>query len=172
MAKVLYFLMGMVLVLGMSSCLDKQDFPDEPIIKFNTLNVQGDSVLILNFSFTDGDGNFGFEDGDTLAPFDVDPFKQNLIVTYFEKQDGVWQRFGNDFLPFSPFYLPTTFGQRVPLVEPTGQRLVQEGEIEYKISEYLFLPNTGFDTARFEFFIYDRDLNASNTETTSFFLKN
>ncbi|MFK7756095.1 MAG: hypothetical protein AB8B53_04100 [Flavobacteriales bacterium] len=169
MAKVLYFIIGAVFFLSMSSCLEKEEFPDEPVIKFMSIEEKGNE-LELKFSFTDGDGNFGLEAGDTLSPFDSDPYQQNLIVSYYELQNGEWQRFGQDFPSFSPFYIDVAYGQRVPLVEPTGQREVQEGEVTYDIVGY-YNENSPFDTARFEFFIYDRSLNASNVEVTSFFIK-
>ncbi len=168
-ANVLYFLVLIAIAMLLSSCLKVDDFPDEPIINFQSLDQSPDS-MIINFSFTDGDGNFGLEDGDTIAPFNVDPYKQNLIVNYFELQDGVWQRFGNDLPITSPFYIPGTFNQRVDWIRPTGQNKTQDGEVSYAILGY-FNPESDFDTCRYEICIYDRDLKKSNSEVTPFFLK-
>lgn len=155
--------------MSFTSCLKVEEYPDEPIIEFLSIE-QSSNALELNFSFTDGDGNFGLEDGDSLPPYDEDPFKQNLIVNYYELQDGEWRRFGNDLPLTSPYYIPGTFSQRVDWVKPTGQNQAQDGEVSYSI-EFYYNPDTSYDTCRYEFFIYDRDLNESNTELTNYFIK-
>ena len=59
-----------LLVVGFSSCLKRNDFPDEPQIEYLDFvkyqNTQGkDSIGVLKFKFTDGDGDIGL--GDELA---------------------------------------------------------------------------------------------------------
>lgn len=169
-AKVSYFLFAGIICILFTSCLKDTDFPDEPVIEYKSVEQLNDE-LVLNFDFTDGDGNFGLEQGDSLAPFDVAPFNYNLILTYFEKQEGVWQRFGNDFPVFSPFYSDALFSQIVPWVKPTGQNQTQEGTISYSIVSPYYNFESSYDTCRFEFYIFDRDLNKSNVEVTDYFIK-
>lgn len=169
-AKVLYFLFAGVFSVLFASCLKDTDFPDEPIIEYKSLERIA-SDLVLNFKFTDGDGNFGLEQSDSLSPYDEAPYNHNLILTYYEKQDGVWKRFGNDFPLFSPFYSAALFNQTVPWVRPSGQNQTQQGTISYSLVDPYYNFNSSYDTCRFEFYIYDRDLNQSNSQTTDFFLK-
>jgi len=167
--KLSYFLILCVVIL-FGSCLKIEEYPDEPILCFTSIEQQPDSIT-LNFSFTDGDGNFGLEDGDTLSPFNVEPFKQNLIVHYYELQNGEWQRFGPDFPQSSPFFLFSPFSQRVDWVRPSGQIKAQVGELSYGIGNPYYVFTSDFDTCRYEVYLYDRDLNQSNIVYTTSFLK-
>ena len=169
-AKVSYFLYAGIISVLFTSCLKNTDYPDEPIIVYTGIE-KTTSGLDLNFSFTDGDGNFGLGQADTIAPFDEAPFNRNLILTYYEMQEGVWQRFGDDFPIFSPYYLATPFSAAVQWVTPTGQNKTQEGTVTFSIVDPYYNFDSLYDTCRFEFFIYDRDLNKSNTEVTDYFLK-
>ncbi len=55
---------------------------------------------VLKFSFTDGDGDIGLAQGDTIPPHDY-----NLYIDYFEKQNGEYVKI--EFVDFS-------FNARIP----------------------------------------------------------
>lgn len=169
-AKLSYLLLISAILMSLSGCLKVESFPDEPVVAFQSLIIEDNSAS-LNFSFTDGDGNFGLTEEDAnTPPFDGDDFKHNLIVDYYEKIGDTWQRFGNDFSQTSPFFIITGFNARVEHLIPEGTNKTQQGEISYMISPY-FNPVTENDSARFTFYLLDRDLNQSNLETTTAFKK-
>jgi hypothetical protein len=82
-----------LLVVGFSSCLKRNDFPDEPQIEYLDFvkyqNTQGkDSIGVLKFKFTDGDGDIGLDQQDTFPPFNEGSLHYyNFYVKYFEKAE-------------------------------------------------------------------------------------
>ncbi len=108
-----------VMVLVATSCLRTEEFPDEPVITFKSLDVQGDSAS-LTISFTDGDGDIGLAQGDTLAPYNPGSlWFHNLFIDYFELVDGVWVE--------RTFALPLYY--RIPVITSSGQNKALEGDI-------------------------------------------
>ncbi len=150
------------------SCKKYEEYPPEPQIEFLDFvllrDAQGiDQRGVLRFSFTDGDGNIGLYDNDTLPPYDY-----NLFVRYFERKNGSFQevflvtpRYINDT---TIVYDTATFNGRIPILTPAGKNKAISGEIE----DTLFVNNplSAFDTIMFEVFIRDRDLNESNVIQT------
>ncbi len=154
-----------LLVLG--SCKKYEEFPNEPKIEFMDFtllrDLQGiDQRGILRFSYTDGDGNIGLHDTDTVAPYDY-----NLFIKYFEQQNGVFK----EIFLITPIpgdtaglYDTATFNGRIPILTPAGKNKAIRGEVE----DTLFVNNflSPYDTIKFEAYIVDRDLNKSNVITT------
>lgn len=155
-------------LLFMTSCKRYEDYPPEPSIEYLDMTLlrdeQGiDQRGVLKFSFSDGDGNIGLYDSDTLPPYDY-----NLFVKYFEKQNGTFREI---FLITENYINDTTieydtasFNGRIPILTPAGKNKAISGEIE----DTLFVNNplSAFDTIMFEVYIQDRDLNKSNTIQT------
>ncbi len=158
-SKVSLFVLFLLLA-GFTSCLKRNDFPDEPQIEFKDFikyqNTQGkDSIGILFLKFTDGDGDIGLDQQDTFPPFDVNSvYYYNFYVKYFERQNGT----------FTEVVLPLPNNSRIPNITPEGQNKTLEGEIELKL--FINNPFSNFDTIKFEAFIYDRALHQSNTIET------
>jgi len=170
-AKVSYFIVMLALLTAISSCLKVESFPDEPAIEFLELKTVGDSIAI-HFSFTDGDGNFGLDDGDLLVPpFNTGIYNKNLIVDYFELQNGVWKKFSTTVPSTNPLYISTAFNAQVNWIVPEGTNKTQQGEITYHLANPYYVPTSPFDTCRYSLYIIDRDLNESNTELTTTFIK-
>ena len=139
-------------VVFLSSCLKKTEFPAEPAITFKSFAASGDEA-VLEISFTDGDGNIGLNEGDTLAPYEFEgDFYFNLTLEYQEKQNGVWVT--RDLDP--------PFKYRVPVITPTGQNKALEGDIRVDITPFYYDPFSAFDTIRYEIQLTDRALNRSN----------
>lgn len=72
MNKITYIVVVLVLGLSAFACVQPPDYPEEPVIEyigFNTLVFPqggpntGSDTLVLEFAFTDGDGDLGYEDG-------------------------------------------------------------------------------------------------------------
>lgn len=157
-----------ILIIAAISCKKYEEYPREPRIEFMDFvllrDAQGiDQRGVLRFSFTDGDGNIGLYDYDSVPPFDY-----NLFIRYFEKKNGTFEEV---FLITSRYeddstlvYDTATFNGRIPILMPAGKNKSISGEIE----DTLFVNNplSSFDTIMFELFIRDRDLNESNVIQT------
>ncbi len=76
-----------LVVVGLSSCLKQEDFPNRPDLEFIGIiaAVQpANSLGVIRFSFTDGDGDLGLNPGDTFNEFAPgQPYNFNLFVAVF-----------------------------------------------------------------------------------------
>ena len=145
-------LLAAVLATG---CLKTEEFPNEPLISFKSYEQGADSAR-LTISFTDGDGDIGLAQGDTLSPFNPGShWYHNFFVDYYKMQNGQWE--------LQVFTLPLYY--RIPVITPTGQNKTLEGDIAVEISA-LVLPQLPGDTVRFGVHIADRALHESNTVFT------
>jgi len=143
--KPLYvFALLLILFFG---CKKIETYPPEPYIEFVEFNKNDSSV---SFSFIDGDGNIGFEQGDSLVGDSI--IRYNLFVTMYEKVDSLYEEVIWD----PPMYF------RIPYIEPQGQNKTLKGEINFKFAYKPF----DYDTFRFEFYLIDNDINKSNLEKT------
>ncbi|HBP46008.1 MAG TPA: hypothetical protein DD635_08890 [Flavobacteriales bacterium] len=151
-------LIGAVLLLG--GCLPEPSFPDEPAIEFQSFDLSASGGRELVIGFTDGDGNVGLAQADTLEPFcPTCEYHQNLKCEYQEWRDTAWVEIGlNPDAGQIPFYY------RVPPVAPTGQNPAQSGTISIEMNSWFL--NSPYDSMRFRITLYDRDLNASNEAYT------
>jgi hypothetical protein len=145
-------LAGMLMAAG---CHKPKVFPDEPKIKFERMEIFGDSAS-LTISFTDGDGDIGLDIGDNVPPFDsLSVYYNNLFLTYEERQNGAWIQ--------PSLALENNF--RIPRITPTGQNKVLQGEISVGL-QWPIRPGAPYDTVRFHIRLLDRALHESNTVTT------
>ena len=163
-SKILLILLIPVLFV-FQACLEKVEFPIEPMISFNgfakIVDTTGiDNRGILEIHYQDGDGDIGLKDSDTLPPYDY-----NMIICYFEKIDG---RFEEVFLTY---YNKDTqkmdtinMNVRIPMLTPSGKNKAIKGIIQ----DTLYINNyaSPYDTIRFEVYILDRALHESNRVTT------
>ncbi len=153
-----------LLVVILSSCLRKNELPDQPQITSYDFKIGTNSAtMILNF--TDGDGNFGLEEDDTSGVFANCVRFYNLYAEYYELQDGVWTHIFID--PCNNASVP--FYNRVQWVKPTGQNNAQQGEIKVELNTWYL--ESAYDTIRFEVKLVDRQINESNTVVLGPFIK-
>lgn len=155
----LYGILFISILYMLSGCVKQEHYPDEPQIEFlnfYTLFDTGQYAVkgVLNISFTDGNGDLGLNANDTYPPFDTgSPYYYNYIITYFEKQQGV----------FVKVDLEPPFSYRIPVLN----REFPGKPIKGMISDTLELnPHPLFDTIRLEAYLYDRALNKSNVIST------
>ena len=114
-----------------------------------------DSIGVLRLNFTDGDGDLGLHDADTLPPFDKNSkFYYNVFTKYYEKRNGVWVELT---LPF-----PDNF--RIPFLTADGRSKAMKGEI---IIQMPVNPFAFYDTIKYDVWIADRALHESNVVTTN-----
>jgi hypothetical protein len=148
-----------------SACDSEDELPDEPVINSVEFNEDTKELAI---NFTDGDGNFGLADRDTLPPYQAledtvnnipNPFHNNLWLDVFSKRQGVY-----DLL--EP---PNPFDFRIPILTPQGQnkqlRVTATYDLGADLSDLtIVLDNLDFgDTLLFKVTMVDQDLNVSNT---------
>jgi hypothetical protein len=141
-------------------CQDQPHYPDEPIINYEsfflyiTTNSLDQEVLTgeLNFSFTDGDGNIGFEPWpDTVAISLPDTQRYNLFLQLYDFQEDQFVMIPEEDGGYLKYIIP--YLDKQPL---SGTVTVT---IEYPIIRY--------DTIFYTFFLYDREYNKSNLDTTA-----
>lgn len=141
-----------------AGCLRTEEFPKEPIITFKSLDVHGDSAS-LTISFTDGDGDIGLGQGDTLAPYN--PGSQwfyNFFVDYFELVDGEWVE--------RTFAVPLYY--RIPVITSTGQNKALEGDIAVALVWPVMPGPAGTSrTVRFDVRLADRAQHMSGRVSSS-----
>ncbi len=160
-ARVAIIVSFLLLVLAFFSCTKEEDFPDIPAIEFisftkipNANNI--DEKGILKIYFTDGDGDMGLADSDTMPPFDkTSIYYYNFFINYFEKQHG-------QFVEVAP---AVTFNSRIPLLTSSSSNGALKGEIEIEI--FINNPFSIYDTIKFDAYIVDRSLQASNIISTN-----
>lgn len=151
-------LLGILLLL--SSCNKiGPTYPDEPVIDYQNFSLfisidgLGNKTLMgqLTFDFTDGDGNLG------LAPL-VDTTDLNLPDTV--KYNFFLQLY--DLQGFDYVEIPEDDGgllkYRIPYLDKQPLSGIMDLEISYPIITH--------DTIYYTFWIYDRDYNKSNVDTT------
>ena len=153
-----YLLFIPTALLLLSGCLKKKEYPSAPVIEFNGFNafknVQGkDSAAVVVIHYTDGEGDIGLTQADTIAPFEG-IYYYNCFLEYYEKQHGVWIKPALSL----PFYY------RIPPLLDNGQQAV-DGTIEISLSAPYFSPSA-FDTIKFSAKIVDHALHESNTIET------
>jgi len=147
-----------LIILSFASCKKDEVFSNIPAIKMSEDQVYENPTEMI-IDFTDGDGDIGFNEGDTLPPYNLDTaefnkFYYDLLFYYFQKnEDGEWE--GIVFEDVNYFY-------RLPVITPRGQNKSLKGEIKVAISLPLLRP----DSIRFEVELIDRALNVSNLLTT------
>ncbi|UYZ64623.1 hypothetical protein [Hymenobacter weizhouensis] len=171
--------LGALLALGATSCLNAPDYSDTPEISMNRVEytvefdqdrqVDFDSFNII-VDFKDGDGDLGLTSDETNPPYSrfqadgVTPnrFYNNYFVQIFRRNGrGEWEPFIAD--PANP---SNNYDGRYPLLNPDGRKQPLRGDLSYKAIRFArgFLPSGS--TYRFEITIADRNLNESNTVTS------
>lgn len=148
-----------LLTVSMHQCQELPEYPDVPIINYENFSLYistnnlGQEVLTgkLNFSFTDGDGNIGLNPWpDTVAISLPDTQRYNLFLQVHDYQD-------DEFV-----IVPDEEGGVLKYMIPYLDKQPLSGTISVTI-EYPFIR---YDTIFYSFYLYDRDFNRSNTDTT------
>ena len=152
--KWLFFAVAVVILLP--SCLKFEEFPIVPEVEVRDF-IQYDDSARLVFHFTDGDGDIGLNAGDTFPPYDTLPYYYNLFIEYYELTNGQW-----DLVDLT---LPLYY--RVPVITPSGQNKVLEGNMDVLLFPYPTIPGTSGDTIKYSVKLVDRALHESNVAETN-----
>ena len=147
-------------LLLMISCNDVDPvYPDEPVVDYQgfglyiTTDPLGNNTLIgqLSFDFTDGDGNIGLLPLVDTADLDLpDTVKFNFFLQLYDLQGYDWVQIPEEDGGILKYRIP--YLDKQPL---TGTMNL---EISYPVIFH--------DTIFYSFYIYDRDYNRSNTDST------
>lgn len=157
MNKTISFGIVIFVLLATFSCMKKEEFPIEPAISIKELkwtHVPGaiGGTVCLTISFTDGDGDIGLSEKDSLPPYDY-----NLFVKLFNKKNGV----------FEEIIFPDTtlnYNARIPMLNANSSNKTLKGDIEYKMDLF------SKDTLKLEIFLRDRALHESNIVSSEQFV--
>jgi hypothetical protein len=146
------------LLAGLTGCIKEEQYPLKPVIEFSKLaalkDVSGkDSVILITISYTDGDGNIGLPDGDTI------PLKYNYFMKFF-------QYINKELVEFQPVDEAITFDARIPVLTPVGKNKNIKGDITRSFQIYYARKLLQSDTIAFEIYIKDRTLFESNVVMT------
>ena len=166
------------MALTVCSCQKPVEYPIEPKIAYEgfTYLMNADSTFsgegIVSFSYTDGDGDLGLDDSDTLPPFGFhDAHYYNMVIDYLKCVNGEFVKIPllSPHVPTSPadtlvLYDTVTFNARFKRLRDSEEPRAISGTMEYKLTvQNPFSPN---DTVKFEIHILDRALHESNVIQT------
>jgi hypothetical protein len=102
------------LLTGVTSCIKQDNYPIEPVITFKEFGVlksidNYDSIGRLTISYTDGDGDIGLYDTDT-----VEPYRYNFFLKFLYRKNG-------EMVELIPADTTLGFNARIPILTPTGR---------------------------------------------------
>ena len=166
------------MALAVFSCQKKVEYPVEPKIAYEgfTYLMNPDSTFsgqgVISFSYTDGDGDLGLDDSDTLPPFGFnDTYYYNMVIDYLKSENGVFVKTPllSPHVPTGPadtlvLFDTVTFNARFKRLRDSEEPKAISGTMDYKLTvQNPFSPN---DTVKFEIRILDRALHESNVVQT------
>lgn len=163
MKQLSYLVLFIILASG-AGCIKEKKFPPEPIIEFqdfiNYISPRStiDSADCI-IKFTDGDGDVGMVEGDTISP-------PNLRMRYLYKNLTDGKFYPMDAIDSTTVLDTLFFDYRIPNLTPDGQYKALDGTIKAKLrTSPVFYP--GHKVVKFEIFIRDRAGHKSNVIMTN-----
>ncbi|MBI9033791.1 MAG: hypothetical protein JEZ03_04910 [Bacteroidales bacterium] len=164
--QTLIYFFTFMLLISLSQCVKYEEFPPEPRIKLLSfglaykIDYQGniDPTAyngILQFEFTDGDGNFG-----TVNNSDT-----NVFISYYYMLNG-------ELHPYTVYneetglYDTINFNGGIDLLPTSENQGYLKGVVWDTLPEIYIPLRDDFDTISLELYIVDEDNNKSNIENT------
>jgi hypothetical protein len=176
--KIKYLIGLLFMALTMLACQKPVEYPIEPKIAYEgfTYLFDPDSTFsgegIISFTYTDGDGDLGLDDSDTLSPFGFhDAHYYNMVIDYLKCVNGEFVKMPllSPHVPTSPddtlvLFDTVTFNARFKRLRDSEEPKAISGSMDYKLTvQNPFSPD---DTVKFEIRILDRALHESNVIQT------
>ncbi|MBC8489685.1 MAG: hypothetical protein H8D45_27005 [Bacteroidetes bacterium] len=166
-----YWFILLIIAGVVYSCKKMEEYPVIPAIEYEDfIKLYNPSQGIFDrgvfkISFTDGDGDIGLTQNDTLPPYEY-----NLFITYYEIQYGdtvevVLTKYNHE----TGQYDTLTFNGRIPILTPQGSNKSIKGEIEDTLFIYNY--SSDFDTIMYDAYIVDRALHKSNVVQTPLIIR-
>ena len=170
--KIHHLIGSLFLALAALSCQKPVEYPIEPKIAYEgfTYLFNADSTFsgegVISFSYTDGDGDLGLDDADTLPPFGFrDEHYYILMIDYLKCVNG--ELIKTPLLSWNvqtQSYDTITFNARFKRLRDIEEPKAISGTMDYTLPvQNPFSPN---DTIKFEIRILDRALHESNVIQT------
>ncbi|MBR1513749.1 MAG: hypothetical protein IJ622_05605 [Bacteroidales bacterium] len=160
------------LALAVGACQKPVEYPVEPHIAYEgfTYLMNPDSTFsgegVISFSYTDGDGDLGLDDSDTLPPFGLnDAHYYNMVIDYFKSVNGEFVK--TPLLSWNvqtQTYDTVSFSARFHRLRDSDEPKAISGTMDYQLT--VQNPLSPDDTIRFEIRILDRALHESNVIQT------
>jgi len=170
-AKILFILL-VISAVTILSCRKFEEFPIEPIITYENFLIEYNLETgktergVLMFSYTDGDGDLGLAADELYPPYNQgSKYYYNMIINYYEKQNGVFVE-----VPLlswnadSAYYDTLTFNSRFPRLLKNVENQPIQGQFSYTL--FILNPLSDYDTIKFTAYIIDRALHESNVIET------
>ena len=165
MKYIRYLVWPLLILLFVWACSRTITYPPEPKITYRSFSVfdsvgpLGNEVLVgsLGFSFTDGDGDLGSPELDTILPGDTT--NSNLFFTLYHMKNGTLVQANED-------EIKTPLDYRIPFIPMKGKDKTMKGEIQV----LFFYWDFPWDTIQYSFFVIDRAGHKSNIEKTPIFI--
>lgn len=160
-------LVGFVFSMAFYSCQKDNEYSIIPAIEFEEIKYfenLNDTIDIV-IRFTDGDGDIGFTQGDTLPPFNRDTavynyYYYNLHFFTYHFVDTAWVLFEFD----DPY---NDGSYRIKDITPKGQNKSLNGTIQVGLRLSPAMPDSVF----YEIELVDRALHISNRIQTPVIVK-
>lgn len=154
-SNILLFFLFITLFIQIS-CRESETFPVVPRIEYiDFIKIQTldgiDSIGVLRFSYTDGDGDLGYPAVKPEPQYD-------LFISYFEMNNGILE------YVTTPSGDTIQFNARLPFLTPDISNKTIKGEIEDTLT--INNPLSENDTILFRVYLVDRANNMSNTIET------
>jgi hypothetical protein len=134
-------------------------YPDEPVVDYQgfglyiSVDALGNKTLVgqLTFDFTDGDGNIGLPPLEDTTDLNLpDTVKYNFFLQLYDLQGYNYVEISDDDGGLLKY--------RSPYLDKQPLSGTMDLDISYPVIKY--------DTIYYTFWIYDRDYNRSNIDTT------
>ncbi|MBQ8957059.1 MAG: hypothetical protein IJ057_00935 [Bacteroidales bacterium] len=158
--------------LAVCACQKPVEYPVEPHIAYEgfTYLMNPDSTFsgegVITISYTDGDGDLGLDDADTLPPFGLnDAHYYNMVIDYMKSVNGEFVK--TPLLSWNvqtQTYDTVSFSARFHRLRDSDEPKAISGTMEYKLT--VQNPLSPDDTIKFEIHILDRALHESNVIQT------
>ena len=155
-----FFIAISILFLTTVSCNQIDPvYPDTPVVDYQgfglfiAVDQLGNKSLMgqLTFEFTDGDGNVGLPPLDDTTDLSLpDTVKYNFFLQLYDLQGYEYVKIPDEDGGILKY--------RIPYLDKQPLKGTMDLEIAYPVIKY--------DTIFYTFYIFDRDFNRSNTDTT------
>ena len=157
-----FLIVPLCLILSVNACKDEAIESKIPKIEFNSVSVykdirSRDSMVVLQISYEDGNGDIGLSEGDTFPPFNYgNTAFYNLFVSYYVKTGNVFQK----------IVYPSTsdtihFNQRFPTLNFSSKEKKVSGIMDLRIPASPY-PGINPTAVKFRISMLDKSLNHSN----------
>lgn len=164
-----FFLFCCFVVLAFEACTKVSNESPIPSLEYNGYSkfkaVNGkDSFIVININFTDGDGDVGLSESDSVPPFRYgSKYFYNLFAEFYSIENDVPSKITSSVITPDTLYKDTVnYSQRLKNLTPEGKNKAIKGKIELLTPFFLIdLSSSKPDSIFYEIVLFDRSLNQS-----------